>query len=61
MPERNGHKDKAAAESSRPLKKPPGYRRLQRLLKQVLNAPPLRKEKRQITAAPPHLTLEGAK
>jgi hypothetical protein len=37
------HKDKGVEESKPRPKRPPGYRKFEKLLKQVVNAPPLRK------------------
>jgi hypothetical protein len=44
MAERN-EKDKAEAKEKKP-QKPPEYRRFERLLKQIIKAPPLRKHNR---------------
>ena len=37
--------DKAVEEKNPKPKKPPGYRKFHRLLKLVINAPPMRKDK----------------
>lgn len=45
-------KDKAVAEEKKPRpKKPRGYREFEKLLKQVVNVPPLRKGSSTSTAA----------
>jgi hypothetical protein len=45
-------KDKAEEESQQPRpKKPPGYRKFEKLLKQVVNAPPMRKKPDEKTEA----------
>jgi hypothetical protein len=38
-------KDKAVEEKQPKQKKPPGYRKFEKLLKQVVTAPPMRKER----------------
>jgi hypothetical protein len=41
-------KDKAEEKEQQPrAKKPPGFRKFEKLLKQVVNAPPLRRPKRE--------------
>jgi hypothetical protein len=41
-------KDKAVEERHPPPKKPPGYREFEKVLKQVIKAPPLRRPKNQV-------------
>jgi hypothetical protein len=42
--------DKAEAEKPKP-KKPPGYRKFERLLKQVIKSPPLRTDRKSDSAS----------
>jgi hypothetical protein len=44
MSERN---DNSAVEEKKPPPKPPGYRKFEKLLKQVVKAPPMRKVRKQ--------------
>jgi hypothetical protein len=44
-PHEKPQNDKAEAEKTKP-KKPPGYRKFQRLLEHVIKAPPMRKQPR---------------
>jgi hypothetical protein len=49
--------DKAEAEEKKPpAKKPPGYRKFEKLLKRVVNAPPLRKNPPENTSQLEHPT-----
>jgi hypothetical protein len=37
--------DKSAVEEKKPSRKPPGYRKFEKLLKQIVKAPPMPKRK----------------
>ena len=45
-------KDKVVEEKEPDRKKPPGYRNCERILRQVINAPPLRKVKTESLESP---------